>query len=171
MAGGPRGLGRRCAMGGMGDGTGRDRPESDCNGSRARRPRVESGRGAEKSRQSRHLTCAWPGSTGFPSASIQKCTGSAVAPHAACTARPSFVARPSIVVTSTPGFSDEVIHAFIATPLVAAPVSVQDPDEVIDLVEMPSAELLEACRTGEIRDAKTLATILLAQLNGWIRCQ
>lgn len=69
---------------------------------------------------------------------------------------------------TTPGFSDEVIHAFIATPLAAAAASTQDPDEAIELVEIPVAELLEACRTGDIRDAKTLATILLAKLNGWI---
>jgi ADP-ribose pyrophosphatase len=69
---------------------------------------------------------------------------------------------------TTPGFSDEVIHAFIATPLAAAAASAQDPDEAIELVVMSVAELLEACRTGAIRDAKTLATILLARLNGWI---
>jgi len=69
---------------------------------------------------------------------------------------------------TTPGFSDELIHAFVATPLVEAPAAVQDPDEAIEVVTVSATELLEACRTGEIRDAKTLATVLLAKLNGWI---
>ena len=69
---------------------------------------------------------------------------------------------------TTPGFTDEVLHAFIATPLAAADGGRRDPDEAIEVVEMELQELLEACRSGRIRDSKTLATILLAQLEGWI---
>jgi ADP-ribose pyrophosphatase len=69
---------------------------------------------------------------------------------------------------TTPGFTDEVLYAFLATPLAAAHDAAPDPDEAIEIVTMPVGELLEACRSGEIRDAKTLATIFLAQLNGWI---
>jgi ADP-ribose pyrophosphatase len=69
---------------------------------------------------------------------------------------------------TTPGFSDEVLHAFLATPLEPAPDAVPDPDEAIEIVTMTVAEALAACRSGEIRDSKTLATILLAQLNDWI---
>jgi ADP-ribose pyrophosphatase len=69
---------------------------------------------------------------------------------------------------TTPGFTDEVLHAFLATPLMAEPAARPDPDEVIEVVQMGVGELLDACRSGDIRDSKTLATILLAQLNGWI---
>jgi ADP-ribose pyrophosphatase len=69
---------------------------------------------------------------------------------------------------TTPGFSDEVLRAFIATPLEPAPEVAQDPDEAIEIVTMSVEEALEACRSGEIRDSKTIATLFLAQLHGWI---
>jgi ADP-ribose pyrophosphatase len=68
---------------------------------------------------------------------------------------------------TTPGFTDEVIHAFVATPLEPAPEVAQDPDEAIDNLTMTVEEALAACRSGEIRDSKTVATLLLAQLHGW----
>ncbi len=69
---------------------------------------------------------------------------------------------------TTPGFTDEVLHAFLATRLSEAPDASPDPDEEIQIVTMTVDELLEGCRSGAIRDGKTLATIFLAQLNGWI---
>lgn len=69
---------------------------------------------------------------------------------------------------TTPGFTDEVLHAFIATPLETAPEAPQDPDEAIDNVTMTVGEALDACRDGSIRDSKTIATLFLAQLHGWI---
>jgi ADP-ribose pyrophosphatase len=69
---------------------------------------------------------------------------------------------------TTPGFSDEVIHAFVGTPLEPAPDVSQDPDEAIDNVTMTVEEALAACRDGAIQDSKTLATILLAQLKGFL---
>ena len=69
---------------------------------------------------------------------------------------------------TTPGFTDEVLHAFVATGLEPAPDVVPDPDEAIEIVTMSVEEALAACRDGRIRDGKTLATLLLAQLNGYI---
>ncbi len=69
---------------------------------------------------------------------------------------------------TTPGFTDEVLHAFVATPLEPAPEAVQDPDEAIENVTMTVEEALEACRDGSIQDSKTIATLFLAQLHGWI---
>lgn len=69
---------------------------------------------------------------------------------------------------TTPGFTDEVLHAFVATPLEEAPEVAQDPDEAIDNVVMTVEEALAACRSGEIRDSKTIATILLAQIHGYV---
>jgi ADP-ribose pyrophosphatase len=69
---------------------------------------------------------------------------------------------------TTPGFTDEILHAFIATPLEPAPEVAQDPDEAIDNLVMTVAEALEACRSGEIRDSKTIAAVCLAQLRGFL---
>jgi ADP-ribose pyrophosphatase len=69
---------------------------------------------------------------------------------------------------TTPGFTDEVLHAFIATPLEPAPDIAQDPDEAIENVTMTVEEALVACREGTIRDSKTIATLFLARLHGWI---
>ena len=68
---------------------------------------------------------------------------------------------------TTPGFSDEILHAFVATGLAPAPDVVPDPDEAIEIVTMTVDEALEACRDGRIRDSKTLAVLLLARLHGW----
>ena len=69
---------------------------------------------------------------------------------------------------TTPGFSDEILHAFVATGLAPAPEVVPDPDEAIENVTMTMDETLEACHDGRIRDSKTLAVLLLARLQGWI---
>lgn len=69
---------------------------------------------------------------------------------------------------TTPGFTDEVLHAFVATPLEPAPEAVQDPDEAIENVTMTIEDALAGCRDGTIRDSKTIATFFLAQLHGWI---
>jgi ADP-ribose pyrophosphatase len=69
---------------------------------------------------------------------------------------------------TTPGFSDEVLYSFIATPLVPAPEVARDPDEAIENVTMTVEEALAGCRDGAIQDSKTLAAFLLAQLNGYI---
>ena len=69
---------------------------------------------------------------------------------------------------TTPGFSDEILHAFVATGLAPAPDVVPDPDEAIENVTMTVDETLEAGRDGRIRDSKTLAVLLLARLHGWI---
>ena len=69
---------------------------------------------------------------------------------------------------TTPGFTDEVLHAFIATPLQPAPDVAKDPDEAIESVTMTVEEAFNACRDGTICDSKTIAAIFLAQLHGWI---
>jgi len=69
---------------------------------------------------------------------------------------------------TTPGFTDEVLHAFIATPLVPAPEVIPDPDEAIEIVTMTVEDALDACRDGTIQDSKTIATLFLAQLHGWL---
>ena len=69
---------------------------------------------------------------------------------------------------TTPGFTDEMLHAYVATELEPALEVVADPDEAIEIVTMTVDEALAACRDGQIRDGKTIAVFLMAQLHGWI---
>lgn len=69
---------------------------------------------------------------------------------------------------TTPGFSDEVLHAFLATGLEAASDHTPDQDEAIEIVTWTVEQALGACRDGGIRDSKTIATLFLAQLHGFI---
>jgi len=62
-------------------------------------------------------------------------------------------------IWTTPGFTDEAIHLFLATDLVDVPTA-REPDEFIQVTPRPLSELLVAIREGEIRDAKTIAAIL-----------
>jgi ADP-ribose pyrophosphatase len=69
---------------------------------------------------------------------------------------------------STPGFSDELLHAFVATGLEPATAARPDPDESIAVDSLGFGEALAAVRDGGIRDAKTIATLFLARLHGLI---
>jgi ADP-ribose pyrophosphatase len=64
-------------------------------------------------------------------------------------------------IFTTPGFTDEVIHLFLATGLRTGRLSL-DHDEFVEPVPMALSEALERIRTGEISDAKTVCTILFA---------
>jgi ADP-ribose pyrophosphatase len=67
--------------------------------------------------------------------------------------------EPLFTMFTTPGFTDEKIHVFMATGL-AHGESAREPDEFADVVIVPVAEALELIRTGEIMDAKTALSIL-----------
>lgn len=60
---------------------------------------------------------------------------------------------------STPGFTNEEIHVFLATGLTLQKQNLDD-DEFIDVETVPYETALEMIRTGEICDAKTIAGIL-----------
>jgi ADP-ribose pyrophosphatase len=64
-------------------------------------------------------------------------------------------------IYTTPGFTDEKIHLFIAIGLTTGETSL-DEDEFLDTVTMPMSEALEKVRTGEITDSKTICTLLYA---------
>ncbi len=54
------------------------------------------------------------------------------------------------------------MHLFLARGL--APASgTPDEDEQIEMEEMPLAELYRRARAGELRDAKTVAALLMAE--------
>jgi ADP-ribose pyrophosphatase len=63
---------------------------------------------------------------------------------------------------TTPGFTDEVIHLYMAADLTPGPTA-REPDEFMELHERPWSQVLEMVRTGEITDAKTMTTILFVQ--------
>lgn len=62
---------------------------------------------------------------------------------------------------STPGFSNEMMHLFLAEELNPGNLA-PDEDEILEQVTVLLPEALEMIARGEIRDAKTIAGILLA---------
>lgn len=61
-----------------------------------------------------------------------------------------------------PGYSSEMLHTFLAENL--APVDARsDDDEFLEVVNIPMDRALAMIRTGEIKDAKTICGILMAQ--------
>ncbi len=64
-------------------------------------------------------------------------------------------------IYTTPGFTDEKIHLYLATELTTGATNL-DADEFLTPVLMPMSEALEKIRTGEINDAKTICTLLFA---------
>ncbi len=61
-----------------------------------------------------------------------------------------------------PGYSTEKLVAYLATGLSASSLS-QDEDEFLEPQSIPAREVYAMAHRGEIRDGKTLATLLLAQ--------
>jgi len=67
--------------------------------------------------------------------------------------------RPLMTYRTTPGFSDEVVHLFIATGLTEGQTD-HGHDEVIEVARMPLAEAVARVRKGEIVDGKTVIALL-----------
>jgi ADP-ribose pyrophosphatase len=67
--------------------------------------------------------------------------------------------EPLFTMFTTPGFTDEKIHVFMATGLKHGEAA-READEFADVVITPLAEALELIRVGEIMDAKTALSIL-----------
>jgi ADP-ribose pyrophosphatase len=68
---------------------------------------------------------------------------------------------PLTTIFTTPGFTDERIHLFMATDLRTGEQAL-DPDEFLEPVTLNLSEALEKIRDGEITDAKTVCAILYA---------
>jgi ADP-ribose pyrophosphatase len=64
-------------------------------------------------------------------------------------------------IYTTPGFTDEKIHIFMATGLVAGETK-HEADEFLDLHPMLLSRALEMIEAGEIQDAKTALGLLFA---------
>ena len=66
-----------------------------------------------------------------------------------------------IAIYTTPGFTDERIHLFLATDLKQG-TSKLDLDEFVEPVVLQLSDALERVESGEINDAKTIVTLLYA---------
>jgi len=64
---------------------------------------------------------------------------------------------------SSPGFSNELIHIYIATNLIRGEAS-PDEDEYLSVERYTIDQLLEMIRSGDLRDGKTIAGVMGAKL-------
>jgi ADP-ribose pyrophosphatase len=64
-------------------------------------------------------------------------------------------------IYTTPGFTDERIHIFVATGLTRGPTA-HEADEFLTVESVPLRRALEMIKTGEINDGKTAVGILYA---------
>lgn len=62
----------------------------------------------------------------------------------------------------SPGILNERMYAYVATDLTPGQAS-REPGEEIDNLEVPLSKAIEMIKTGEIEDAKTIATLLYYQ--------
>lgn len=65
-------------------------------------------------------------------------------------------------IYTTPGFTDEIIHIFVADDLTGGAAS-REPDEFMELQSMPLSRAVAMVHSGEIMDAKTAIGLLLAE--------
>ena len=65
------------------------------------------------------------------------------------------------MIWTTPGFTDEKIHLFLARGLEPAPRSLE-PDEIIELEERSMEDAIGMIRRGEINDGKTICALMRA---------
>ena len=66
-----------------------------------------------------------------------------------------------VTVFTTPGFTDERIHLFMAVGL-SQGTTAHEPDEFLSTETMPLSRALHLIEVGEIKDAKTALGILYA---------
>lgn len=69
------------------------------------------------------------------------------------------------ILYPAPGFCDEEQHCYLARGLTPAPQE-RDEDELIELELLSVAQVEAAIRSGELRDAKSIAALMRARLLG-----
>ncbi|MFQ5509108.1 MAG: NUDIX hydrolase [Leptospirillia bacterium] len=72
---------------------------------------------------------------------------------------------PLTVYCTTPGFSDELVHLYLATGLTVGEQELED-DEILSVVRMPLDEALARVEAGDITDGKTVIGLLMAERVG-----
>lgn len=60
---------------------------------------------------------------------------------------------------TTPGFSNEIMHLFLATDLTTYE-EYSDPDEFLELYKLPAKDIIPAIKKGQIQDAKSIVGLL-----------
>ncbi len=65
-------------------------------------------------------------------------------------------------ILTTPGFTDEVIHLYLARQLQPAAQAL-DADELLTVEKMPFDRAIDMCRKGALRDAKSMCALMLAE--------
>ncbi|MFI5248508.1 MAG: NUDIX hydrolase [Gemmatimonadales bacterium] len=68
---------------------------------------------------------------------------------------------PLMSLYTTPGFTDELIHLFLATGLTRG-ATAHEADEFVEVETLTLSRALEMVEHGEIRDSKTVVTLLFA---------
>ncbi|HEX3044519.1 MAG TPA: NUDIX hydrolase [Bacillota bacterium] len=68
-------------------------------------------------------------------------------------------------VWTTPGFTDEIIHLYLATDLKPA-ADEADPDEFLNIVRLTKPELLAHLNSGNVIDGKTSLALSMMSLRG-----
>ncbi len=71
--------------------------------------------------------------------------------------------EPLLSMLTTPGFTDEMIHLFLATGL-GPGVQQLGRDEVLQVIEMPLSRAIDLIQDGTIRDGKTIVGLQTAYL-------
>lgn len=66
-------------------------------------------------------------------------------------------------IWTTPGFTNEIIHLYLATQLKAAPLE-RDADEFLDIIRFSKAELWEYLNNGSVLDGKTMLTLSMVEM-------
>jgi len=94
-----------------------------------------------------------------PGESPETCAGRELEEEAGM--RPASLQRLTTIYT-TPGFTDERIHLFLATGLEAA-THRREPDEFMEVHRVRWSRVLEMIRAGDIVDGKTLIALLFVQ--------
>lgn len=70
------------------------------------------------------------------------------------------------VITPVPAYSDERIHLFVAANLVPAEQNL-DQDEMIDVHEVPIADIMRMISGGSIQDSKTIVGLFM--VTRWLK--
>jgi ADP-ribose pyrophosphatase len=93
-----------------------------------------------------------------PGESPAACAARELKEETGCTAKKI---EPLITMVTTPGFTDERIHLFMATELTHGQAARED-DEFADVIVMRLSEALELIQRGKIPDGKTALGLLYA---------